>query len=213
MDRLFIISQINPSWGASIKEFVKLNPEFQPCLPYVALNRVADIPKELKTIKDMLIYYASFAGVNTNYGQKAWEWAKTNQLEKLTAKKRLIIEDVLKLPNITTFAEFEKINIKGVGEGAHTFIRQHYFHHTDIIYPTDRVFQKGLCRIYQLDKVTVSQAKNLCNQWKGEKSVGSMFCFQIANYASTSFKPNPPIVQKISQSPVKKIALKLKTVI
>jgi hypothetical protein len=222
MDRFTAICLYSPAWGASVKEFVTLNPEFKPFLKYTAVNREADIPSELKTIKDMLLYYVSFAGVNTNYGEKVWTWVKAGQLDKLTAKKRAIIDDILKLPEITNIDEFDKIDIKGVGDGAHTFVRQHYFHDKNIIYPTDRIFQKGICKIYGIDKITATQAKHKANLWKGEKSVGSMFCFQAAHYATpltkviTTPTPSPsptkkmPMEMKAPTVPIKKIAIKLK---
>lgn len=198
MDRLSFILKINPSWGLAIQEFVMLNPEFGPFLKYAALKGTADVPEELKTIRDMLLYYVSFAGVNTSYGQKAWQWVKTGQLDKLTPKKRSIIENILALPTITTIKEFDKIDIKGVGEGAQTFVRQFYFNDTNIIYPTDRIFQKGMCLIYHLDKVSVGEAKHLANQWKGQKSVGSMFCFQAANYA-TPLSIKPQVISPVTK--------------
>lgn len=190
MDRLEYIFKKDPEWalqraepGSAIAEFLCENPEFKSYLKYVALTRKAEIPKELKTIKDMLKYYVSFAGVNANYGSKVYQLAMKGEYSTLTEKKRLILQEIDQLPEITTMEAFEKINIKGVGEGAKSFVQQHYFNDVNMSYPTDRIFQKGLAKIYGRESITISQAKTLISQWKGQKSVGSMFCFQVANYA------------------------------
>lgn len=218
MDRLAMIYQIDPLWASAIEEFIVLNPEFQPYLPYAALNQYPEIPSELKTIKDMLLYYVCYAGVNTNYGGQAWSWVKTNQLSKLTVKKRSIIDNILAQSEIKTIDEFNSIKIKGVGEGAMTFVRQNYFKDVNIIYPTDRIFQKGLCKIYEFKNVTVSQAKNKAQSWKGQKSVGSMFCFQAGNYGDLIKIATHKSETKLSHSKIKielkskpKIAIKLKS--
>ena len=182
MNRLEHIFNSDPEWGADIVEFVNENPEFKTYLKYVALNRYSEIPKSLVTIKDMLKYYVSFAGVNANYGCKVFEWVKNLEYNHLTDKKRVIMEAIDQLPEISTREEFNKIVISGVGEGAKSFICQHYFRDTDIIYPSDRIFQKGLSQIYGINKVSVSEAKSRAQKWQGKRSVGSMFCFQVGNY-------------------------------
>ncbi len=183
MDRLEYIFKKNAEWGSAIVEFLCENPQFKPYLKYVALNRKADIPRELITVKDMLKYYVAFAGVNANYGVKIYPKVMKCDYTDITEKKRLIFQEIDKLEEVTTAEAFEKVSIKGVGEGAKAFIHQHYFNDVNQTYPTDRIFQKGLAKIYGLKSVTVSEAKSLSNQWKGQKSVGSMFCYQVANYA------------------------------
>lgn len=204
MDRLELIFQLNPQWGSAIAEFVAENPEFSPHLKYASLTTKPKLPSSLVTIKDLLRYYACFSGVNPSYGKQVFEWVKNNQLDKLTAKKRQIIEEIDKLADIETKEELEEVKIKGIGEGTRTFVLEHYFNDTNIIYPTDRVFQRGLAMIYGLDKVTVANAKTIANAWKGQKSVGSMFCFQVANYGS---KISHPIKKDIQT----KIPIKLKS--
>ena len=184
MDRLEYIFKKDAEWGSAIVEFLCENPLFKPYLKYVALTRKAEIPKELKTIKDMLKYYVAFAGVNANYGQKILPSVLKSDYTDLTEKKRVIMQVIDQLPEITTLEAFEKVSIKGVGEGAKSFIHQHFFNDVNMTYPTDRIFQKGLAKIVNVKSVTVTEAKALSTQWKGQKSVGTMFCYQVANYAS-----------------------------
>ncbi len=184
MDRLDYIFNTCPEWGLIIIDFINQNPEFEPYLKYVTLNQFHSKPFGCITIKDLMCYYVSFAGVNANYGQKVFNWVRSNQLQNLTEKKRLIIESINRLPEINTRQQFDNLpKIKGVGEGCISFIYEEYFHDINSTYPTDRVFQHGLKIIYQLSTITISDAKNLISQWKGLKSVGTMFCFQVANYA------------------------------
>jgi hypothetical protein len=154
-------------------------------MKYVPLTRLSQIPNNLKTISDLLIYYASYAGVRANYGTQVHSWIKSGQIEKLTQKKRTVIKAIqaYNWTEVTSLEVFEKVKIKGVGEGAKSFIREHYFNEISQTYPTDRVFQRGLCHIYNLSLVTVTQAKNIISTWKGRVDVGSAFCFQVANYA------------------------------
>lgn len=61
------------------------------------------------------------------------------------------------------------INIKGVGDGAKNFIKCNYFSSLESTYPTDRNFQKGLKKIYKLEKITVIGSRKLIEKWKGHK--------------------------------------------
>ena len=215
MDRLELILGSSPQWGAAIVDFLINNPEFRPYLKYVAIDEKVEIPSSVVSIKDMLLYYACCAGVNANYGIQAYEWVCQGLLDKLTTKKRATIDLINQLPTITTKEEFEHIKIKGVGDGAMTFVRQNYFNDKDIIYPTDRIFQRGIAMIYGLDTVTVASARDKANLWKGQKSVGSMFCFQVANYHKLPFEKGIlklPFEKGIPKLPFEKGILKPTTI-
>jgi hypothetical protein len=181
--RLSLIEMLNPQWAFQLIEFVAENPEFGDYLRVAALDPgPAEIPFELKSVKDMLKYYVCFSSVNANYGEKIYQFVRVGDLTKLTEKKRTIIEAIIRLPEITEIESFNRIKIKGVGEGAMTYVRENYFKYENIAYPTDRIFQKGLCKVYKLNSVTLTEAKNYINKWQGNKSIGCMFCFQAAHY-------------------------------
>lgn len=183
-DRLAYIMMTNREYGMKIVEFIELNPLFKKYMGIVALDSKMVMPASIKTVKDTLLYYVSFAGVRADYGAKVWKYVRNSQYDKLTEKKRTVVMEILKLPEITTTEQFNSLpKIKGIGEGAISFVNQHFFHLADVTYPTDRTFQSGLEKIYSLDKMTVTQAKRIINEWKGSKSIGNMFCFQVANYA------------------------------
>lgn len=183
LTRLEMTFLVNPEWAAQVSAFVADNPVFLPFVKYTSWTPRANIPDDLKTVKDMLLYYASHAGVKADYGGKVFDWVREGQLDKLTAKKRETIDRILELDEIVSREQFDKVVIKGIGEGARCFVLEHYFNDVNIAYPSDRVFQRGLAKIYGLPKnPTVSQCKNIIKQWKGNLSVGSSFCFQAAHY-------------------------------
>lgn len=183
--RLDAAFSINPEWASQISYFVSENPEFLPFLKYASFTPRSEIPEELKTIKDMLLYYVSFSGVRSSYGNQIYEWVKQRKLDKIGEKKRETIEKIIEHNEIATrkeFNDFAAKKIKGVGIGAITFVLEHFFHDEDITYPTNRTFQKGLSKIYNRSPLTVTQCKKIISTWKGNKTVGSSFCYQVAHY-------------------------------
>jgi hypothetical protein len=187
MDRLEFVSLVNPTWCEMVKEFVQYNPIFYPWIKYTAATPNPTIPEEaLKNIRDTFLYYVSYAGVNTNYGDKVWEWVKKGELHALTEKKRTVIQSILtSIPeddSVITVEQINKLKISGVGEGAKSFVRQFHFH-TQESYETDRIFLSGLKKIYNLDKKpTTKEARKITSEWIGNKQIGTSFCFQVANY-------------------------------
>lgn len=133
---------INPEWASEISTFVCLNPIFKPFLKYAGFAPRSVIPEELKTVKQMLMYYVSYAGVRTSYGSQVFEWAKKGQFSKMTEKKRDIIKRVSELDEITEKSVLLELNIKDVGEGAISFVLDHYFHDENITYPKIEYFKK-----------------------------------------------------------------------
>ena len=97
---------------------------------------------DIKSIKEILIYYVCFMGVNSKYGSKIYQSVRFGQLDVLTVKKRTIIDEINRLPEITDLEIFNTIKIKGIGEGGMDFVREYYFKVGGITYPTDRVFRK-----------------------------------------------------------------------
>lgn len=183
INRIELIHSINPDWACQLIEFVSGNPEFEPYLRVCPLTPPATKAyPDLKTVKEQLVYYVCYAGVNTNYGKKLYELVKAGNLDVLSVKKRATIDAVMALPEINDLEVFNTIKIKGVGLGAMDFVRKNMFSQSDITFPTDRVFQRGLCKIYGLPKVTVTQAKRIVDSWKGDKAIGNIFCFQVAHY-------------------------------
>jgi hypothetical protein len=194
-ERLELIALTNPDYYADIVTFITENPEFIPFLPIVALSprgkstsnpEIMAMLKE-KGIKTGLIFYACMAGVRVAYGEKIFLHVMRGEMEKLTEKKRKIITDIIEQVNEDELKSVQDIDeklkgIKGVGDGARTFLKDVYFFDENIVYPTDRIFQKGLKRIYKLEKLGVAGAKKICNGWKGKKYIGTMFTWQAATY-------------------------------
>lgn len=193
-ERLEWIKRMNPGYAKDIEEFLRLNPIFEKVFKYVALSPEPEIPMELGTIEQFLIYYVCHSGVCTDYGTKLWTSINEGKdgvvppEMKIPAGKQSTITAIKELcskkASPWTISDIEKLEIKGVGPGAKAFVKQGYFHSKDVVMPTDRVFQKGMKKIYGLDTLTVSKATSLANKWKGHKYIGNMFCFQAAHYMS-----------------------------
>lgn len=182
--RLEKVLQFDKQWGEEILNFVCDNIEFASYLKYTPLNRKLELPEGLDTVKKMLKYYVSYAGVRAEFGSKVFFHVQKNELEKIPPRKKIIIQEIDKLNEIKTVRDLYKIEIKGIGEGAVNFVKQHFFHEKNITYPMDRVFQRGMKKIYAQSKLTISKCRKITEQWIGNKSIGSMFCFQAAHYAS-----------------------------
>ncbi len=180
MERLELVFSLDPNYAADVVTFVGQNPVFYRFLSLLSLTSRAVLP-HFPTAKDALKYYVCFAGVRTAYGHQCWGQVQHHDYTHLKSK-RVIIETIDTIPDITSSEMVDMISIKGVGPGAKTFVKENVFgDRQHAIYPTDLTFRKGLAVIYELPKPpSVTEATRLCESWKGPKYVGSMFAFQCA---------------------------------
>lgn len=185
MDRLLYIRSINPTYADDIEDFLMKNDEFCKLLPLVALSCVPTHVGEFTSAKECLKYYVYCSGVRADYGEKLYEEVKNNNYANLKSKLKIIQEiDAINEPN--TPSDIDNLIIKGVGDGCKIFVKQMYFNdNSDGVYPTDRVFRKGLAKIYNKTEVSVDEAKQIIALWKisGAKTyIGGMFTSQAASY-------------------------------
>lgn len=155
MDRLGMIRLADAEWANRVEDFVVRNSELRAWLPYASLHPRPCLPAGLDTIKKLLLYYVAFSGVHATYGQKCYDWIINGELQHLMPGKRAVVSRVLALPEMKTREEFiahvVDRKVIGVEIGACHFVKQNFFGDTDITYPTDRVFRRGLQRIFHLD--------------------------------------------------------------
>jgi hypothetical protein len=202
MDRLALISQLDPDWYTTIENFLIHNPEFGPYSYLVPIQRpIYNTRLKHKYFIDHLIFYICETGVNRNYAQKQWGLIKpfleqnnyhiglmVDQLEdQIQPKKREIYRDLWeKVKNIGPL-EFNldhllKTKIKGVGVGCIGQLKQFWSTDNNSVEISDRGFVQGFAKVYQLEKPTPSQIQKKVDSWDSGKIVGSLICTQIYHY-------------------------------
>lgn len=185
MDRLTFIAQFDPLWALMIRDFVDLNPIFKKYLELAPSTRKPLLNLKWRTPNDILRWYVCHTGVRNSYGDELYKYVETGGREESKLKKKTTtINDIDELDKITCIEDVENINIKGVGIGAKNFIKRYVYDDFGVVDYTDRIFLKGICKLYDKEKLTPTQAKKISDEWKGNfKGIGSAFCFQIAHYA------------------------------
>lgn len=180
--RLTLIGLVDQSWREDVEMFVLLNPEFVPFLHVAPGSNGRGhhglYDSKPNDVKEFLKYYAMQAGVNRRYGHKMWdEYVSKGQYDKLTEKKRLIMQGVDALPPITTADELRKVKVKGVGVGGINAALNKFFG-VDVVAYSDRAF--GVVYEHMTgDKNTPSRVKKWVEGWQGRKEVGEAFMFAI----------------------------------
>ena len=185
--RLNFISETDIQYYQDIMDFLQEAPEFEPYAYLSTLEnpekRTLKNLKDLKTLKDHLIFYVSQSALSPSYGLKVYNWVISGDLSHLTAKKLGEIRGVLDYPDydsIKTVQDLDNLKIKGVGEGAKLFVRQFFFKEKNICIPSERKFQKGLSIVLK-NKVSAKDAKKISDNWN-KKYIGNMLCLQIGDY-------------------------------
>ncbi len=190
--RMQMISEINPIWAVYITEFIANNQQFAP---YLYLASLTDKPVDHQhmptTVKQAILYYICFAGVNSNYGQKCWLQVKDMKTaedilhSKLSNKKKEYLSKAILLKDDLSLEEFVKMKISGIGIGGINYIKRQFSEviEKDLVEYTDIGIQKGMQIIYNLDKrPTPTQARKIAESWGEYSSVGHMFCNQVYHY-------------------------------
>lgn len=202
MDRLTLISQVNPTWYTIIEEFLINNPEFGPYAYLIPLKRPHSKSNLIpKTFIEHLLFYICESGVNRIYSQKQWSimqpFLQSNNYdiylmvktlgEQLQPKKRQIYLDLWDKVKPIGPLEFKlshllETKIKGVGPGCIAQLKQFWSEDTDAVETSDRGFVAGFGRVYQIEKPTQQQIKKKVESWGNYKIVGGLICTQIFHY-------------------------------
>jgi 3-methyladenine DNA glycosylase/8-oxoguanine DNA glycosylase len=203
MDRLLLISHLDPEWHLAIETFLDQNPEFWPYAYLVPMQRPRfNASLKPKYFIEHLLRYICEAGVNSNYAQKQYNlilsYLQKNNYDiglmldqigdQLQPKKRAIYSDIWKAvkeigPLNYRLEHLLATKIKGVGVGCVAQLKQFWSSEPDAVEISDRGFIAGFTKVYNLDKKpTPSQIKKKVETWKSNKIVGGLLCTQIFHY-------------------------------
>jgi hypothetical protein len=202
MDRLQLISQLDPEWYMMIEKFLVGNPEFGSYAYLVPIQRpIHNTKLRPKYFIDHLLRYICEIGVNRNYAMKQWELIKQclqqnnydigvmlNLIgDQLQPKKRETYADLWEKtkaigPLNYTLDHLLQTKIKGVGAGCIGQLKQFWSTDTNAVEISDRGFVGGFAKLYGLDKPTKKQISEKVETWGENKIVGSLICTQIFHY-------------------------------
>ena len=210
MNRIEIISQINPEWAVIIYNFMEQYPEFKQYEYLTPINPIEPIPyKNINNLFQGILHYICSFGVRYTYAVKQWEqiYPLTNcdDWELIVAnfinlqnntdiqpKKREIyynlcvfmFENNLDHRNLnTTHLSLLKENISGIGDGCVAWCKKYFTMDDDCIEYTDIYFKKGFEKIYKTD--SLSQRKQKAKEWQENKfgRIANLMLLNIGGYA------------------------------
>lgn len=209
MDRIDIISQINPQWAVTIYSFIEEYPEFTQYKYLAPINPVEPIPyQNVHTLFQSIMHYICSVGVRYTYAVNQWEliyplinhdtWEtiienmshlRTNT--KIQPKKRNIYHNLCqfmtqnnlnhKILNISHLKQIQK-NVSGIGIGCVAWCKKYFTMDDDCIEYTDIHFKKGFEKLYNTD--SLSQRKQKANEWQTKKygRIANLMVLQIGGY-------------------------------
>jgi hypothetical protein len=209
MNRLELISQINPVWAVTISSFIEQYPEFKPYEYLAPLTPIESIPyKNVNTLFQGIMHYICSVGVRYTYAIKQWEiiyplincdeWETIleNSINlqnniNIQNKKREIYYNLCQFINqnnlnhenlnVSHLKLLQK-NVSGIGDGCIAWCKKYFTSDDDCVEYTDIYFKKGFENIYHTDSLTLRKQK--ANEWE-EKNfgrIGSLMTLQVGGY-------------------------------
>jgi hypothetical protein len=203
MERLQLISQLDPDWYMMIEKFLIQNPEFGAYAYLVPMHKPIHNQKlKPKYFIDHLLLYICEAGVNRNYAHKQFDlirnFLQQNNYhlglmvellgENIQPKKRQIYIDLWKhIEPIGalnfTLEHLLQHKIKGIGVGCIGQLKQFWSTDPNAIEISDRGFIAGFAKVYHINKKpTPKQITEKVEGWGENKIIGSLICTQIYHY-------------------------------
>jgi hypothetical protein len=210
MNRLELISQINPIWAITISNFIEEYPEFKQYVYMAPIHQIEPIPyKNVNTLFEGIMHYICSAGVRYTYAFKQWEiiyplinldqWEKIieNSIDlrnntNIQNKKREIYynlcrfmnENNLTHTNLTiSHLDLFKKNVPGIGDGCIAWCKKYFSLDDNIVEYSDINFKKGFEKIYKTESIALRKKK--AKEWneKGFGRIGGLMVLQIGGYA------------------------------
>lgn len=210
MERLQIISQINPVWAVTISSFIEMYPEFKEYQFLAPIHQVETCPyPNINTLFHAIMFYICSSGVRYTYAKNQWEiiyplldtddWTTIMEASlslrnnpKIQNKKR---ETYFKLchfmnENGLTHTELNishldllRENVSGIGDGCVAWCKKYFTIDDDCVEYTDITFKKGFKKVYNKD--SLSSRKQKAKEWQqnGFGRIGSLMIIQIGGYA------------------------------
>lgn len=210
MNRLDLISQINPTWAITISNFIQQYPEFKQYLYMAPINQIEPIPyKNVSTLFQAIMHYICSAGVRYTYAVKQWaiiyplinldDWANIIQNSILLKnntniqnKKRDIYYNLctfMNQHNLThlnlnlSHLDLLKKNVPGIGDGCIAWCKKYFSLDDDIVEYTDINFKKGFIKLYNTDSLALRKQKT--KDWTQNRfgRIAGLMVLQISAYA------------------------------
>ena len=209
MNRIEIISQINPEWAITINNFIERYPEFKQYEYLAPINPIEPLPyTNVNTLFQAIMHYVCAVGVRYTYAVKQWQliyplinyddWEKImeNSINlrnniKIQPKKREIYYNLCQFMNennlnhkninISHLKLLQK-NISGIGDGCISWCKKYFTVDDDCIEYTDIYFKKGFEKIYKTDSLT--QRKQKAKEWQENKfgRISNLMIIQVGGY-------------------------------
>lgn len=208
MNRLEIISQINPIWAITISCFIEEYPEFKPFVYLAPINPIEPIPYiNVHTLFQGIMHYICSVGVRYSYAIKQWEIIYT----ALNGDWETILKNVEDLKNNTNiqnkkrniyynlchFMNNNKLNhnninishlkllqanISGIGDGCVAWCKKYFTLDDDCVEYTDIYFKKGFEKIYgtSANSLRKKKAEEWINKHYGR--IGNLMVLQVGGY-------------------------------
>lgn len=209
MNRIEIISQINPEWAVIIYNFIEQYPEFKPYQYLAPINQIEPIPyTNVNTLFQSVMHYICSVGVRYSYAIKQWEiiyplinfdeWEKIMENSvylrnnpNIQPKKREIYYNLCQFMNQnnldhkninTSHLSLLQKNVSGVGAGCIAWCKKYFTTDEDCIEYTDINFKKGFEKIYKID--SLSQRKQKAKEWQNKNfgRIANLMVLQIGGY-------------------------------
>jgi hypothetical protein len=210
MNRLELISQINPIWAITISNFIEEYPEYKQYVYMAPINQIEQIPyKNVNTLFQAIMHYICSAGVRYTYAVKQWEiiyplinldeWENIIENSILLRnntniqnKKREMYFNLCRFMNennlthknlnVSHLKNLQK-NVSGIGEGCIAWCKKYFTIDDDCIEYTDINFKKGFEKLYKTESIALRKQKAKEWQEKGFGRIGSLMVLQIGVYA------------------------------
>ena len=209
MNRIHIISQINPEWAVTIYNFIERYPEFKQYEYLVPIHPIEPIPYDnVNTLFDAIMHYICAVGVRYTYAVKQWEliyplinyndWEKImeNSINlrnniNIQPKKREIYYNLCQFMNQNNInhknlnlshLKLLQKNISGIGVGCIAWCKKYFTNDDDCIEYTDIYFKKGFKKVYNTD--SLSQRKRQAGEWENNNvgRVANLMLINIGGY-------------------------------
>lgn len=209
MNRLELISLINPEWGLIISNFMEEYPEFKPYLFMAPINPIETLPyTNVNTLFQAIMHYICAVGVRYTYAVKQWQiiyplincddWEKIleNSINlqnniNIQNKKREIYYNLCQFMNennlnhknlnVSHLKLLQK-NVSGIGDGCIAWCKKYFTIDDDCIEYTDIYFKKGFQKIYHTD--SLASRKQKAKEWEEKKfgRIGNLMILQVGGY-------------------------------
>lgn len=209
MNRIQIISQVNPEWAVIINKFITQYPEFKQYEYLAPINPIEPILyTNVNTLFEAIMHYICSVGVRYSYAIKQWEliypfinygdWEKImeNSISlrnniSIQPKKREIYYNLCQFMNknninhknlnLSHLTLIQK-NVSGIGVGCIAWCKKYFTIDDDCIEYTDINFKKGFEKIYKTD--SLSQRKQKSKEWQENKfgRIANLMVINIGGY-------------------------------